>query len=171
MSAYLWVKSLHVIFMVTWFAGLFYLPRLFVYHAETRDDAGNERFKVMERKLFWGIMTPGAVLTAAFGTWIILMNPQAYAAGWMHFKLLLVALLIAYHVWCGLLVRDFSSDANRHDHRWYRWFNEIPVFMLVGIVVLVISRQVMPGLIAMGVVLVVFAVFAAIQRIKAKQEV
>lgn len=166
MSAYLWIKSLHVIFMVTWFAGLFYLPRLFVYHAEVRDDAGNERFKIMERKLFWGIMTPGAVLTAVFGLWIIAMEPRAYAAGWMHLKLLLVALLVAYHVWCGLLVDAFRKDANRHSHRWYRWFNEIPVFMLVGVVVLVISRQVTAGLIAMGVVLGIFALFALMQRIR-----
>ncbi|HSP01383.1 MAG TPA: CopD family protein, partial [Thioalkalivibrio sp.] len=124
MSAYLWAKSLHVIFMVTWFAGLFYLPRLFVYHAETDDAAGNARFKIMERKLFWGIMTPGAVITAALGIWIIAMNPQAYAAGWMHFKLLLVLLLFAYHIWCGVLVQGFRDDANRHGHQWYRWFNE-----------------------------------------------
>jgi protoporphyrinogen IX oxidase len=166
MNAYLWAKSLHVIFMVTWFAGLFYLPRLFVYHAETLDAAGNERFKVMERKLFWGIMTPGAVIATLFGLWLIAMNPQAYAAGWMHLKLLLVLLLIAYHIWCGLLVRDFWQDANHHTHQWYRWFNEIPVFMLVGIVVLVIGKQVIPGLIAMGVVLGIFAVFALMQRIK-----
>jgi protoporphyrinogen IX oxidase len=166
MSAYLWAKSLHVIFMVTWFAGLFYLPRLFVYHAETPDAAGNERFKIMERKLFWGIMTPGAVIATLFGLWLIAMNPQAYAAGWMHLKLLLVLLLIAYHVWCGLLVRDFRLDANRHTHQWYRWFNEIPVLMLVGIVVLVIGKQVLPGLIAMGVVLGIFAAFALMQRIK-----
>ncbi len=168
MSAYLWAKSLHVIFMVTWFAGLFYLPRLFVYHAETRDEAGNERFKIMERKLFWGIMTPGAVITAAFGIWMIAMHPQAYAAGWMHFKLLLVVLLIGYHIWCGVLVQQFREDANRLSHQWYRWFNAIPVFMLVGIVVLVISRQVMPGLIAMGVVLGIFVVFALMQRMKAR---
>ncbi|OOG28779.1 TIGR00701 family protein [Thioalkalivibrio denitrificans] len=170
MTAYLWAKSLHVIFMVTWFAGLFYLPRLFVYHAETRDDAGNERFKVMERKLFWGIMTPGAVLTAGFGLWIMAMNPQAYVAGWMHLKLLLVALLIAYHIWCGLLVRDFKRDANRHTHQWYRWFNEIPVFMLVGIVVLVIGRQVMPAVIAMGGVLGIFFASWVLQKLRMKAE-
>lgn len=150
--------------MVTWFAGLFYLPRLFVYHAETHDPEGNERFKVMERKLYWGIMTPGAVLTAAFGIWMIGINPQAYAAGWMHLKLLLVVMLLGYHIWCGVLAQQFRENANRHTHRWYRWFNEIPVFMLVGIVVLVIGRNVMSGLIAMGVVLGIFAVFAVIQR-------
>jgi protoporphyrinogen IX oxidase len=166
MTTYLWVKALHVIFMVTWFAGLFYLPRLFVYHAECRDDLGNDRFKVMERKLFWGIMTPGAVITVALGLWIIAMNPQAYLAGWMHLKLLLAALLIGYHVWCGFLVRDFKHDTNRRTHQWYRWFNEIPVFMLVGIVVLVIGRQVTPALIAMGVVLGIFAAFALSQRIR-----
>lgn len=165
---FLVLKAVHVIFMVTWFAGLFYLPRLFVYHAMTEDAPGNDRFKVMERKLFWGIMTPGAIITIVLGLWIIGMNPAAYAAGWMHFKLLLVVLLVAYHVWCGVLVRQFRDDRNRHGHQWYRWFNEIPVFMLVGIVMLVITRDIGAGLMAMGVVLAIFVAFALLQGLKKK---
>ena len=137
----LWVKALHIVFMVTWFAGLFYLPRLFVYHSTTADTAGIERFKIMERKLFWGIMTPSAVLTVALGLWLLAVFWPAYeGTGWMHVKLMIVLLLIVYHVWGGKLVIDFRHDRNRHSHVWYRWFNEAPVLMLVGIVILVIVR-------------------------------
>ncbi len=131
----LWVKSFHIIFMVTWFAGLFYLPRLFVYHALAEDAAGRERFKVMERKLFWGIMTPGGVFTVVFGLWLWL--GWGITGGWLHAKLALVAGLIAYHVHCGLLVRAFARDANRHSHVFYRWYNELPVLALAGAVLLV----------------------------------
>ena len=96
----LWVKSLHIVFMVTWFAGLFYLPRLFVYHAMAEDRLSLERFKLMERKLFWGIMTPGAVLTVAFGAWLWLGWFRGVYGGWFHAKLALVAVLVAYHLWC-----------------------------------------------------------------------
>ena len=134
----LWVKALHIVFMVTWFAGLFYLPRLFVYHANTQDEAGRARFKIMERKLYFGIMTPGAVLTIVFGAWLWL----GFDIGgpWLHAKLALVAVLIAYHLYCGRLLRDFKRDANRHTHVWYRWFNEIPVLLLLGIVILVVVK-------------------------------
>jgi putative membrane protein len=134
----LWIKSLHLIFMVTWFAGLFYLPRLFVYHAMAEDMAGHERFKVMERKLYYGIMTPGAVLTIAFGLWLWL--GYGIGGGWLHAKLALVALLIAYHLWCGRLVRDFKLDRNVHTHVWYRWFNEFPVVILIGVVILAVVK-------------------------------
>ncbi|MDA8109762.1 MAG: CopD family protein [Betaproteobacteria bacterium] len=134
----LWVKSLHIIFMVTWFAGLFYLPRLFVYHAMASDAVSIERFRVMERKLFWGIMTPGALLTVAFGTWLWL--GWDFHGAWLHAKLALVALLILYHVWCGKLMLDFRRDRNRHGHVWYRWFNEVPVLFLVAIVILVVVK-------------------------------
>jgi len=134
----LWVKSLHIIFMVTWFAGLFYLPRLFVYHAITSDEAGAARFKVMERKLYFGIMTPGAVLTISFGLWLWL--GYGISGGWMHAKLLLVSVLIGYHLWCGKLVADFKRDRNRHSHVWYRWFNEFPVLILVAVVILVVVK-------------------------------
>jgi putative membrane protein len=134
----LWVKALHVIFMVTWFAGLFYLPRLFVYHAQATDAIGIERFKVMERKLYFGIMTPGAILTVLFGSWLWL--GYGIAGAWLHAKLALVAILIAYHVYCGKLVGDFKRDRNRHGHVWYRWFNELPVLILLGAVILVVVK-------------------------------
>ena len=138
----LWVKAFHVIFMVAWFAGLFYLPRLFVYHAMAEDDVGKERFKIMERKLYYGIMTPGALLTAALGVWMLADYAwQAYAhSGWLHAKLMLVAALIAYHVYCGKLLTDFKHDRNRRSHVFYRWFNELPVLILAGIVILVVVR-------------------------------
>lgn len=137
----LWVKAFHVIFMVTWFAGLFYLPRLYVYHAMSHDTPSLERFKLMERKLFWGIATPGAVLTAIFGFWILIAQWPAYErASWMHLKLSLVVGLIVYHIWSGKLLLDFKHDRNRHSHVWYRWFNEVPVILLILIVILVIVR-------------------------------
>ena len=134
----LWVKALHLVFMVTWFAGLFYLPRLFVYHAMTSDASGVERFKIMERKLYFGIMTPGALLTIAFGMWLWL--GYGVSGAWLHAKLLLVAVLIGYHLWCGKLVTDFKLDRNRHSHVWYRWFNEFPVLILIAVVILVVVK-------------------------------
>lgn len=135
----LWVKALHIIFMVTWFAGLFYLPRLFVYHAMTEDRATIERFKVMERKLYWGITTPGGVLTVVFGLWLWLQWFRA-AGGWMHAKLAIVVLLIAYHLWCGRLLADFAHDRNARSHVWYRWFNEAPTVALFAAVILVVVK-------------------------------
>jgi putative membrane protein len=134
----LWIKALHIIFMVTWFAGLFYLPRLFVYHAQTTDPTGSDRFKLMERKLYFGIMTPGAALTIVFGVWLWL--GYGISGGWLHAKLALVALLIAYHVYCGKLLADFKHDRNRRSHVWLRWFNELPVLVLVGAVLLVVVK-------------------------------
>jgi putative membrane protein len=138
----LWIKSFHVIFMVTWFAGLFYLPRLFVYHALCEDEAGNARFKIMERKLFYGIMTPGALLTIIFG--MILLNGYAWEAYrqelWLHVKLLLVAVLVGYHVYCGKLLADFKHDRNKKSHVFFRWFNEFPVLILFAVVILVFVR-------------------------------
>lgn len=133
------VKSLHIVFMVTWFAGLFYLPRLYVYHAQATDRISIERFKVMERKLFWGIATPGGVLTIAFGLWLWLDWFQG-AGLWLHAKLVLVAALLAYHVWCGKLMIDFRNDRNTRSHTWYRWFNEAPTVVLVAIVLLVVLK-------------------------------
>lgn len=134
----LWIKALHIVFMVTWFAGLFYLPRLFVYHAMTDDAAGRERFKVMERKLYYGIMTPGAVLTIIFGAWLWL--GYGYSGAWLHAKLALVAVLIAYHVWCGRLLADFRHDRNSRGHVWYRWFNEFPILILFAVVILTVVK-------------------------------
>lgn len=138
----LWVKAFHIIFMVTWFAGLFYLPRLFVYHAMADDSVSRERFKIMERKLYFGIMTPGAVLTVVLGVWMLIDYAWEVhsRSGWLHAKLFLVALLIGYHVYCGKLVRDFKQDRNRHGHVFYRWLNEMPVLVLIAIVILVVIR-------------------------------
>lgn len=134
----LWVKAFHVIFMVTWFAGLFYLPRLFVYHAMAMDQGSIERFKRMERKLFFGIMTPGAVLTIISGLWLWL--GYGFSGGWLHAKLTLVAALIGYHVYCGRLLVDFKHDRNQRGDVFYRWLNELPVLILVGIVILVVVK-------------------------------
>lgn len=134
----MWLKALHLIFMVTWFAGLFYLPRLFVYHAMSSDAVSIERFKVMERKLYFGIMTPGMILTLLFGVWMLVDYAWATfgSSGWLHAKLLLLALLVGYHVLCGVWLTDFKHDRNRHGHVYYRWVNEIPVVFLFAIVIL-----------------------------------
>jgi putative membrane protein len=136
----LWVKSFHLIFMVTWFAGLFYLPRLFVYHAMSDDPISLERFRVMERKLFWGIMTPGAVLTIAFGVWLWLGWFRGAFGGWFHAKLALVAILVAYHLWCWRLMKAFAAGRNTRSHVWFRWFNEFPVVILICTVLLVVLK-------------------------------
>lgn len=136
----LWIKALHVIFMVTWFAGLFYLPRLFVYHAMSKDKTSIDRFKIMERKLFYGIMTPGGVLTVIFGLWLWL--GYGVTGGWMHIKFTLVLLLIAYHVYCGKVLNNFKADRNTRSHVFYRWFNEFPVLLMIAIIILVIVKPV-----------------------------
>ncbi len=136
----LWIKALHVIFMVTWFAGLFYLPRLFVYHAMSEDKTSIERFKIMERKLFYGIMTPGGVLTVIFGLWLWL--GYGVTGGWMHIKFTLVLVLVAYHIYCGKLLNDFKTDRNTRSHVFYRWFNEFPVLLMIAIIILVIVKPV-----------------------------
>lgn len=138
--AYLWVKAFHLIAVVTWFAGIFYLPRLFVYHAMAEDTVGRERFKVMERKLYRGIMTPSAVVAIGLGLWLVWLNTAWLQQGWFHAKLALVALIVAYHVWCGRLVVAFRDDRNERSHRWYRVFNEVPVLMLVAIIVLAVVK-------------------------------
>lgn len=134
----LWIKSLHIVFVVSWFAGLFYLPRLYVYHAEATDGPSNERFKVMERKLYRGIMTPTMVLTLASGLWLWL--GYGFTGGWLHAKLALVVALVAYHFWLGAMRRDFAADANRRSHRFYRLINEIPLVILLAIVILVVVK-------------------------------
>lgn len=134
----MWLKAFHLIFMVTWFAGLFYLPRLFVYHAMADDAASVERFKIMERKLYWGIMTPGMVLTFVFGIWMLASYAWASygASGWLHAKLTLLLLLAGYHVLCGKWLKDFAEDRNVRSHVYYRWMNEVPVLFLFAIVLL-----------------------------------
>jgi putative membrane protein len=137
----LWVKSFHIIFMVAWFAGLFYMPRLFVYHAQATDVVSIERFKVMERKLYYGIMTPCMVLTLGLGLWLWGGYRIGFGAGWMHAKLALVAVLVAQHIYLGKLMIDFKHDRNRHSHVFYRWLNEIPTLpALIGIVILVVVK-------------------------------
>lgn len=134
----LWIKAFHIVFVVTWFAGLFYLPRLFVYHAMTEDRPGAERFKVMERKLYYGIMAPGAVLSIVTGVWLWL--GYGMTGGWLDAKLALVAVLIAYHLWCGALIKDFRLDRNTRSHVWYRWFNEFPTVILIAAVILAVVK-------------------------------
>lgn len=138
----LWLKALHLIFMVTWFAGLFYLPRLFVYHAMSDDEIGRERFKVMERKLYFGIMTPGMILTLVFGTWMLIDYAWVLysSSAWLHVKLLLLAMLVVYHGFCGKWLLDFKHDRNRHTHVYFRWVNEIPVLFLFAIVLLAVVK-------------------------------
>lgn len=132
------LKALHLISMVTWFAGLFYLPRLFVYHAMTDDAPGKERFKIMERKLYFGIMTPGGVLTLVFGAWLWL--GYGFTGSWLHTKLVLIAVLIGYHVWCGRFLLDFKHDRNTRSHVFFRWFNEFPTLILVAVVWLTVLK-------------------------------
>jgi len=138
----LWIKAIHVISVITWFAALFYLPRLFVYHAMSDDDTSIERFKVMERKLYRGIMMPSFIITTLMGWWML----QGYAwevysnKYWLPLKLLLVGLLIIYHFYCGYLVGVFAEDKNIRSHTFYRWFNEIPVVLLIGIIILVVVK-------------------------------
>ncbi|MEQ1579828.1 MAG: protoporphyrinogen oxidase HemJ [Steroidobacteraceae bacterium] len=135
----LWLKAFHIVFVVTWFAGLFYLPRLFVYHATATDPVGIERFKIMERRLL-AIMTIGGTLAAIFGLSMIAMSPGFLGIGWLRLKLVLVAALVGYHVWCSRLVAAFRADENRHTERWYRLFNEAPSLLLIAIVVLAVVK-------------------------------
>lgn len=137
----LWFKAIHIMFVVSWFAGVFYLPRLFVYHAMATDSISIARFKVMERKLYRGIMTPSAVVALTAGIVLLIGSWDMYIrAGWMHAKLALVAMLVAYHVYCGLIIATFARDQNRKSHRFFRWFNEFPILILGGVVVLVVVK-------------------------------
>ena len=134
----LWIKAFHIIFMVTWFAGIFYLPRLFVYHAMTKDKISHERFIIMERKLFYGIMTPGAIITLILGVWLLV--GYEFYGNWLNLKLLCVLLLIFYHLACLKYMIDFKLNKNKHTHIFYRWFNEVPVILLFAIVILVVIK-------------------------------
>ncbi|MCP3660952.1 MAG: protoporphyrinogen oxidase HemJ [Gammaproteobacteria bacterium] len=137
-----WLKTWHLITMVSWFAGLFYMPRLFVYHAMSDDETSRERFKLMERKLYNGIMTPAMIATLILGTWMLLDYAWAVYSqmGWLHVKLALITVLVGYHLYCGKLMKTFAAGTNPHSHVWYRWFNEIPVFFLIGIVILAVMK-------------------------------
>ncbi len=137
----LWVKAFHIIAVICWFAGLFYLPRLFVYHAMSEDQVSRDRFKVMERKLFRGIMTPSAIVTIVLGAWLITYNTAFYlSAWWMHAKLALVAVLVVYHFVCWRFLLAFRDETNTRGHRFYRYFNEFPVLLLIAIVILIVVK-------------------------------
>lgn len=137
----LWFKALHLIFMVTWFAGLFYLPRLFVYHAMSSDQASIDRFKIMERKLYFGITMPGMILTLVFGVGL-LMSADYLSQLWVQIKLVLITILVIYHIHCGKLVADFKHDRNTRSHVFYRWYNEFPVLILIAVIFLAVFRPV-----------------------------
>lgn len=135
----LWLKAFHIVFVVTWFAGLFYLPRLFVYHATATDAVGLERFCVMERRLF-AIMTLGAVLAILFGVLMIIASPAYLRFGWLEAKLVLVAALLGYHCWCRILMNALRAGRGTHSQKWYRFFNEVPALLLLAIVVLAVVK-------------------------------
>ncbi len=135
----LWLKAFHIVFVVTWFAGLFYLPRLFVYHAVATDAPSLERFVIMERRLF-KLMTLGATLAALFGIAMIVAFPGYLQFTWLHVKLTLVALLVGYHIWCHALMRALRDGRNARSQRWYRFFNEAPALLLIAIVVLAVVK-------------------------------
>ena len=133
----LWIKALHIIAVICWFAGIFYLPRLFVYHAQAQDTISCERFKVMERKLYNGIMTPSAIVALGSGFWLL---SYGFWGTWMVVKLSLVATVVIFHIWCGVALKRFAHDANTRSHVFYRMINEIPVLALIGIVIMVVVK-------------------------------
>ena len=135
----LWLKAFHIIAVVTWFAGLFYLPRLYVYHADAKDSISIERFAIMERRLF-AIMTIGAVASVGLGAAMLMAAPIYLTMPWLRIKMPLVLLLIGYHVFCYTLMRDFAQNRNAHSAKWYRGFNEIPSLLLIAIVLLAVVK-------------------------------
>jgi len=139
----LWIKAFHIMAVITWFSAIFYLPRLFVYHAMSEDQISKDRFCIMESKLFWGIMTPSAAVTIALGAWLITGSPSYYlSAPWMHAKLGLVVLLLIYHFMCWKFLNRLKTDSKVRSHKYFRVFNEIPVLMMVPIVILVVVKPV-----------------------------
>lgn len=137
----LWIKSFHIIALVAWFAGLFYLPRLFVYHADTHDQPSIDRFKIMERRLYYAITWPAAITTTIMGLWLVNYNISYYiGAGWFHAKFTLIILLWGYHLGCGHFVKAFAEDKNVKTSRFYRIYNEMPTVLLIGIVILVVVK-------------------------------
>ena len=137
----LWIKALHIIAMVMWFSGLFYLPRLFVYHAKSQDTLSLERFKVMEWRLYWCITTPGAILTTLLGIILMMMSYAYYSqATWLHIKLALAVGLWIYHIYLAFLLKAFARDMNRHSSRFYRILNEIPTLFLIAMVLLAVVK-------------------------------
>ena len=141
MTLYLWLKAFHIIFVVTWFAGLFYMPRLFVYHCSTTDREGRERFKVMQRKLYRVIMNPSMVLTLVFGVWLLIESWQAYSTQvWIWIKVALVVALIGYHHYCLKIMKAFAEDRQLHSEKFFRIFNELPALVLIVAVILVVVK-------------------------------
>jgi putative membrane protein len=136
---YLWLKGLHVVFMVTWFAGLFYLPRLFIYHTAATDIASRDRFTIMEVRLF-AIMTIGAIVTAVLGAWLLFINPGLLEMGWFRTKLALLAGLIAFHWRCYVWIARLRTGSPSEDTQWLRWYNEIPTIFLIAIVLLAVVK-------------------------------
>ena len=137
----LWLKAFHLISMVCWFAGLFYLPRLFVYHAMSEDHTSQERFHIMERKLYRGIMTPSMIATFVFGISLLMQNPDYYlGALWMQLKLGLVLLLGVYHFSCGYFLKQLAQNPGHKSHVYFRWFNEVPVIFLIAIILLAVLK-------------------------------
>lgn len=138
----LWIKAFHIIAVVCWFAALFYLPRLFVYHVMSDDKESNERFKIMERKLYRGIAVPSMLATIILGAWMSHLGWAYYStATWFWIKIALVFMLVGYHHVCAAHLKRFARDANTKSHVYFRWFNEIPVFFLIAIVILVVVKQ------------------------------
>ena len=135
----LWLKAFHVIAVVTWFAGLFYLPRLYVYHADAKDPISVGRFELMERRLF-AMMTIGALASIVFGAAMLIKAPIYLAMGWLRIKLLLVLVVIAYHFFCYTLMRDFAENRNTRSAKWFRAFNEVPSVLLIAIVLLAVVK-------------------------------
>jgi len=137
----LWIKAFHIIFMVCWFAGLFYLPRLFIYHAQTSDEISIQRFKIMEKRLYYAIMWPAGILTAFFGLWLMSFSFHAYLqSGWMHAKLGCIIILWGFHLYCGHCLKQFQNNANPHTEKFYRIFNEIPSVLLIVIIILAVVK-------------------------------
>ncbi|WP_163557889.1 protoporphyrinogen oxidase HemJ [Halomonas sp. NO4] len=140
---YLWIKALHLAAVVTWFAALFYLPRLYVYHALARDRGETQAidyFRVMERKLYRGIMTPSMIAVVVLGGVLLALSPAWFSQGWLHVKLLLVVALIGYHHLCGRFLKQFAEAQCRRSHIFFRVFNELPVIALLAILLLAVLK-------------------------------
>lgn len=137
----LWIKAFHIVFVICWFSGIFYLPRLFVYHSMSEDQLSRDRFVIMERKLFWAITTPSAVLAIVLGSFLLWANSSYFMSWWwMHVKLFLVSLVVVYHISCWWFMKQLREGNSLHTHIFFRIFNELPVFLVVGIVVLIVVK-------------------------------
>lgn len=137
---YLWLKALHIIAVICWFAGLFYLPRLFVYHAASSDQISHDRFCIMERKLYRGIMHPSLIATVLLAIGMLYMNPALLKMPWMHIKITLAIVLIIYHFSLGVFIKRFATQANNKSHVFFRFYNEVPVIFLLAMVFLAVLK-------------------------------